>query len=270
VNEDLKKWLPWILVGVLALALTGFIIAGLGVGDSVAGDTTTTVPSTTSTVTETTTTVPETTTSGVLETTTTTTAPKTTTTAPPETTTTTLAPVTTTTPAAAVVELSDEGIVAGTGWLSFGFNDEDAIVAVTAVLGAPTQDSGWIDAFSSPYGVCPAPVVRGVHWDQFVMLFTQAETDFWSGGVPHFYAYNYYGDAADLETTEGIAIGDTLAQLKAAYPGPKLEILENPFDPSAGFWIYDRQMWTSMSGSATGQADADTIDSINGGIGCGE
>jgi hypothetical protein len=29
-------------------------------------------------------------------------------------------------------------------------------------------------------------------------------------------------------------------------------------------------MWTSMSGFATGQADADTIGSINGGIGCGE
>jgi hypothetical protein len=227
------------------------------------GETTTTNLETTSTAAETTTTVQETTTTET---------PETTTSAPPETTTTTttLPPETTTTASPGTVELHDEGIHAGAEWLYFGFDDEAAIAAVTAVLGAPSEDSGWIEAFSSPYGVCPAPVVRGVHWDSLILLFTQADTDFWSGGIPHFYAYNYYGDAANLETTEGIAIGDTLAQLKAAYPGPKLEIHENPFDPSAGFWLYDRQMWTSMSGFATGQADADTIGSINGGMGCGE
>jgi len=255
VNKNLRIWLPWIAVGVMALILAFVLISDAGDEDVAAGDTTTTSVETTSTVAEATTTTapPETTTTA---------PPETTTTAPPETTTTAAAPVT--------VELSDEGIYAGAAWLHFGFDDEAAIAAVSAVLGAPSEDSGWIEAFSSPYGVCPAPVVRGVHWDSLILLFTQADTDFWAGGVSHFYAYNYYGDAANLETTEGIAIDDTLAQLKAAYPGPKLEILENPFDPSAGFWLYDRQMWTSISGFATGQADADTIGSINGGMGCGE
>jgi hypothetical protein len=265
VNANLQKWLPWIAVGVMALILAVVVVANLGGDDVAVGESTTTNLETTSTAAETTTTVQETTTTET---------PETTTSAPPETTTTTttttLPPETTTTASPGTVELHDEGIYAGAEWLYFGFDDEAAIAAVTAVLGAPSEDSGWIEAFSSPYGVCPAPVVRGVHWDSLILLFTQADTDFWSGGVPHFYAYNYYGDAANLETTEGVAIGDTLARLKAAYPGPKLEIHENPFDPSAGFWLYDRQMWTSMSGFATGQADADTIGSINGGIGCGE
>ena len=262
MSEDLKKWLPWIAVGVMALILAIVVISDLGREDVVASETTTTSLETTSTVAETITTVPEATTTVPPETTTTT--------VPPETTTTTVPPETTTTAVTETVELHDEGIYAGAEWLYLGFDDEAAITSVTAVLGAPTDDSGWIEAFSSPYGVCPAPVVRGVHWNSLILLFTQANTDFWSGGVPHFFAYDYYGDAANLETTEGIAIGDTIAQLKVAYPGPKLEILENPFDPSAGFWLYDRQLWTSISGFATGQADADMIGSINGGQGCGE
>lgn len=262
MNEKLQKWLPWIAVGVMALILGLVVITNLGGEEVAIGETTTTDLEITTTIAETTTTtIPDTTTTET---------PETTTTATPETTTTTLPPETTTTAAPGTVDLHDEGIYAGAVWLHFGFSDEDAIAAVTAVLGAPTEDSGWIEAFSSPYGVCPAPVVRGVHWDSLTLLFTQAETDFWSAGVPHFFAYNYYGDAANLETTEGIAIGDTLGQLRAAYPGPKLEIHENPFDPSAGFWLYDRQTWTSMSGFATGQADPDTIGSINGGRGCGE
>jgi len=264
VNEDLKKWLPWILVGVLALALTGFIIAGLGGGDTVAGDTTTTVPSTTSTVADTTTTLPETTTSGVPETTTTT-VPETTTTAPPETTTTTLAPVTTTTTAAAVVELSDEGIQAGDTWVYFGYDDEATIAAVSAVLGSPTIDSGWVEE-----PLCPPPAVRTVRWNDLWLLFTQADTDFWSGGVPHFFTFYYSGATPEIYTTEGIGLGSSLEMLEAAYGGPSYTIGESPFAVGEGFWTYDLQTWTGMWGFATGQTAVDTVTAINGGQGCGE
>jgi hypothetical protein len=256
VSEGLKKWLPWIAVGVMAVILAVVVIANRGDGDIAAVETTTTVTETTTTTIEPTTTVPETTT----------TVTETTTTAPPPDTT------TTSTAAPETVALTDEGIYAGDVWLHFGFDDESAIAAVTAVLGAPTNDSGWVDALSSPYGVCPPPVVRGVHWGSLTLLFTQSDTDFWSAGIPHFYAYNYFANEppVDLETTEGVAVGDSIGMLKAAYPGPKLVIDEDPFDPAAGIWLYDIETWTGMWGFATGQSDAHAITSINGGQGCGE
>ena len=71
-------------------------------------------------------------------------------------------------------------------------------------------------------------------------------------------------------TTEGIGIGSTLGDLKGAYDPAKIEIEEAFFDPGQGFWSYDLQSWTGLWGFATGQGEADTINSINGGRGCGE
>ena len=223
-------------------------------------DSTTTVPATLTTTSSTsTTTVPATTT--------TTEAPTTTTTEPS--TTTTEATTTTTTTLPAVLELSDEGIQAGATWTPFGTTEDDAIAAVSTILGAPTDDSGWVDSFSV-YGTCPPPVVRGVHWGAFVMLLTQAETDFWSAGVPHFFAWYYTDVPPDIATTEGLVLGDTLGTLEALYGGPLLVIDEDPFDPSGGIWSYDLQSWTGLSGFADGQDPSSTITSINGGRGCGE
>jgi len=219
---------------------------------------TTTVPVTTTTVPVTTTTVPVTTTTS---------APVTTTTVPA--TTTTTVPVTTTTAPGGTVELNWPGIQAGPTWVWLGMMEDDAIAAVTAVLGSPTDDSGWVDSFSQ-YGTCPGSTVRGVHWGDFIMLFTQADTDFWIGGVPHFFAYYYAGTTPLLKTTEGITIGSTLEELEAAYGGPELVIDENPFDPSAGFWKYRLSTWLGMSGGLTGRTPTDTVLSINGGQGCGE
>ncbi|VAV90677.1 hypothetical protein MNBD_ACTINO01-179, partial [hydrothermal vent metagenome] len=98
----------------------------------------------------------------------------------------------------------------------------------------------------------------------------QADTDFWIGGVPHFFAYYYAGTTPLLTTTEGITIGSTLEELEAAYGGAELVIDENPFDPSAGFWKYRLSTWLGMSGGLTGRTPNDTVLSINGGQGCGE
>ena len=88
----------------------------------------------------------------------------------------------------------------------------------------------------------------------------------------HFFYYFYGGssDPTGLLTTEGIGIGSTLGDLKGAYDPAKIEIEEAFFDPGQGFWSYDLQPWTGLWGFATGQGDADTITSINGGRGCGE
>jgi hypothetical protein len=230
------------------------------------GDATTTTTSTSST------TVP-----AVSSTTgsTTTVAPTTTTTTTPTTTTTTTATTTTTIPAGStttvdvVVQLTDEGIDTGAVWVPFGTREADAVAALTAALGPPTDDSGWVDAFSV-FGTCPPPVVRGVQWDAFVMLFTRAETDFWSAGVPHFFAWYYTDVPPDLTTSEGLVIGDTIATLQSLYGGADLEIGEDPFDPTAAVWSYDLVGWTGLSGYADSQDPSGVITSINGGRGCGE
>ena len=162
------------------------------------------------------------------------------------------------------VTLTEHGLHAGDVWIYFGYNDEDAISAVTAVLGPPTSDSGWVDE-----PLCPPPVVRTVRWNDLWLLFTKANTDFWSAGVPHFFTYQYSGPTPELFTTEGIGVGSSLADLTAAYGGPDLVIDESPFD-SGGFWTYKAASWTGMSGFATGQAGTDLVTSIQGGRGCGE
>jgi hypothetical protein len=151
----------------------------------------------------------------------------------------------------------------------FGFDDDDAVAAVAAVLGTPTHDSGWVDAFSD-YGACPWPEVRGVHWNDFIMLFTKAETDFWSEGVPHFFAYYFTGPAPELLTIEAVGIGSSVGDLELAYGGPLYTMDESFFDPSVGFWTYDLQTWTGLWGYSTGQTPAHAVTSINGGRGCGE
>jgi len=258
MNPTLKQWLPWIAVLVMALILAFMIGANVGDDDADALDTTTTGQVTTSSVAETTTSeAPDTTTTSV---------PDTSTTTPPDTTTTTAAPVTTTTGTAAeVVELSDEGIQAGDTWVPFGFDDEDAIVAVSAILGSPTIDSGWVE---DP--ICPLPVVRTVRWDDFWMLFTQAETDFWSAGVPHFFTFFYSGPTPELYTTEGIGLGSSVEMLEAAYGGTSYTMEESPWVASEGYWTYDLQDWTGLWGYSTGQLGAHAVTAINGGEGCGE
>lgn len=228
-----------------------------------AGETSTTLTTTSSTSTSaptetTTTTVPDETTTTATETTTTAAV-----------TTTTVAATTTTTVEESTLELSDEGVQAGATWVPFGTIDEEAITAVAAVLGSPTNDSGWVDSFSV-YGTCPWPVVRGVHWDAYVMLFTQADTDFWTGGVPHFFGWYYTDVVPAIATTEGLVIGDTLATVEALYGGPKLDINEDLFDPSGGVWLYDMVGFTGLWGFADGQNPDSVISSINGGQGCGE
>lgn len=257
------KWIIGILAGVIVLLL----IVVIWLATSTSSSTTTTVAagSTTTTTappdtTTTTTAPPETTTTTVAETTTT---------APPETTTTTEPTTTTSELPPDVLEMSDEGLQAGSTWTPFGTLDEEAIAAISAVLGSPTHDSGWVDHFSV-YGTCPPPVVRGVHWDSLTVLFTQADTDFWTGGVPHFFAWYYTSVPPDIATTLDLRIGDTLQRVEDVYGGPKLEVHEAPFDPSSGIWLYDMVGWTGIWGYLDGLNPGSVVQSINGGQGCGE
>ncbi|MCL1587450.1 MAG: hypothetical protein M3092_03455 [Actinomycetia bacterium] len=268
MDDSLKVRLPWVGRGTIFLIIVAALFLGGCGGDDAALTTTTTVPSATTVPEPTTTAVAPTTTvvGGIIAitvpttTTTTTTTTAATTEAPPATVPATIAPAA----APATVEFTNHGIYAGETWIYFGWDDEDTIAAVTAVLGAPTIDLGW-DADS----ICPSPS-RTVKWDDLLLLFTKADTDFWIGGVPHFFTYQYSGSTPELFTTEGIGLGSTLSDLDDAYGGPDLIITESPFVLGEGFWTYKDAPWTGMWGFATGQSPADTVTSINGGAGCGE
>lgn len=253
----MKKYLlVWLSVALFA--------AACGSSDDASETTVTTIVTTSS---STPTTIVATTTTTTAATTTTTTAATTTTTEAATTTTTTEPP-----PAEpATIRLTRVGVQAGEVWVPFSEDDDVAVAAIEAVLGAPTKDTGWIPSWGD-YGACPEPMMRAVEWGSLITLYTTAENDFWSPeGVQHFYAYNYFDNAPPLGllTPEGIGVGSTLADLEAAYPG-EIEVDEAFFDSSLGFWSYRLATWTGMWGYATGQAADSTITSINGGQGCGE
>lgn len=178
------------------------------------------------------------------------------------------------------VQLTDEGIYVGSEWYPFGSDDDETVDALTGALGTPVEDTGWLDSLTDGwdrFGVCPSPEVRGVMWGEgddvsLQLLFTTGDSDFWTGGVEHFFAF-YYSDTSQpegLTTPEGIGVGSSLGQLQDAYDPAMIQIEEAFFDPSLGAWSYDLQGWTGLWGFATGQTDAHVITSVNGGRGCGE
>lgn len=154
----------------------------------------------------------------------------------------------------------------GLGDAAFGVNVEEVIDYISSIAGAPTSDSGWADPFSA-FGVCPGTEVRGVTWGDLLVLFS--DESLVASGRRHFFSYSY-GPAftdrprpAAMRTPEGITVGSSVAELRAAYP----EVIVNPADDifAAHFYVND-----NFRGFLTGDTDADTVDSIIGGVGCGE
>lgn len=253
-----KRIIIWlsVAVGVLLLAV---IIAALGrrspeeelsVGVVVNETTTTTVmDTTTSTVAETTTSVAETTTSVQ------------------DTTTSSEATTSTSTPASEVLTLEGDGL----GPVSFGDPAEAVITALTALLGQPDDDSGWVEATSSPFGVCPGDQVRGVQWASLLTLYSDGETAYGPAGVHHFFAYVdslFQGDeTVGLETAEGVGLGDSRQDLEETY-GDRVTITED--EVFGVFFQIDVEepaiLWGHLSDTAP---DAQIVD-IRGGNGCGE
>ncbi len=249
------------LIGLLLLAILVWLALGGDEGETAAGTTTSSAVSSTDPADTSTTTLPATSTTATSSTTSSTSSTTTTSTTSTTTTTTTIAPLL----------LEADGI----GAVDFGADPDTAIAYATAALGPPKRDSGWIDSFSV-YGTCPGPVVRGVEWGGpadwygFVLLFTQAATSYQPAGVPHLFGYYYIDgtDPAGLGTPEGIFIGSSVADAQAAYPTLQLfddEIFGTTWrvddDPSDDAILY---------GSTSGTDPADIIETINGGVTCGE
>ncbi|HNJ97987.1 MAG TPA: hypothetical protein PLV13_07670 [Ilumatobacteraceae bacterium] len=175
---------------------------------------------------------------------------------------TTSSTTTTMPPAVTGLELSAEGL----GNALFGAGDSGVLAYVRAILGDPSDDSGWIDPFASGH-TCSGSEVRFVRWDDLMLTFSDDSPA--GSGYRHFAGYSY-GPAADtvmnpygLETEGGIGVGDSVDNLKAVYPG----VLVNGADELSGpsFFIQD-----GLMGFLTGTSGDDTIISFVGGWGCGE
>ena len=180
-----------------------------------------------------------------------------------DTTTTTLSgdtdPTTPATTGAAVatgIALSSEGL----GIIPLGTEPEAAIAAVSADLGAPTFDSGWLDA-----GNCPGTEYREVSWGGLVLQFNDAADATAPEGGRHFFGYAYSGSEPSLTTVEGIGLGATVAELDAAYG----EALSTEDNPAIGpMWQVEADLF--FGGGLSGIAADSVVTSIQGGIPCAE
>ncbi len=155
--------------------------------------------------------------------------------------------------------------------MPFGTEAGEAVTTITAVLGEPDEDSGWIPSFSG-FGNCPGEQVRGLRWATMWLLMTDGDTEWRSDESPHFFAYLnsvFYGDGQSLGlvTDEGIGLGDPVTTLESAYGA---EVLIT-FDELIEGFIFNIEVPEPgrLGGGLTGDGDDDLITSVDGGQGCG-
>ncbi len=161
----------------------------------------------------------------------------------------------------------------GLGVASFGAEPEATIADLTAALGLPDEDSGWIDSFSG-FGTCPGSEVRVVRWDELEVYFTDLTTaygDYPDPGGPHFFSWlaatfvDEEPPAYGFATAEGVAPGSPVSFVREAYGEDRVEIAyEEAFD----IWFLD--IGGELGGTVSGQSPNDLVTSLQAGFGCGE
>jgi len=161
------------------------------------------------------------------------------------------------------------------GDIRFGVEPDAAIEYVTALLGDPTSDTGWIDSFSE-FGTCPGTEVRGVHWGDLLLLFGD-ESDF-DSGVRHFYQWQYgptgdgptgdgptdddIADPLGPATDGGITMGSTVSDIDRVYDNAEIftDVVFGPgFELEPGLW-----------GTLSDDAPTGRVLALYGGTPCGE
>jgi hypothetical protein len=164
-------------------------------------------------------------------------------------------------PAAPTVVLARDGL----GIATFGAAADETIASVTAVLGEPDEDSGWVDPLT--VGACDGDEARFVAWGALYLYFSDRSA--FGDGERHFFGYSY-GSVDDLEaipeglaTPEGIGLGTTVAFLRAGYPDVVVEPGEEGL-LAPSFYVDE-----ALGGRLTGTADDDLVTVITGGDPCG-
>ncbi len=153
----------------------------------------------------------------------------------------------------------------GLGDYPFGAAADPTIAQLTAILGPPTTDSGWVASFDSPFGVCPGDEVRGVTWNGLLVLF--ADATLIVSGQRHMFHYVYGPEAtpAGLAGETGIGLGSTVAALRAGYPD--VSVFDDELLGTAAFSVGGA---AGLGGTLTDTSDAGIVTTITGGEGCGE
>jgi hypothetical protein len=257
-RPDLAGRAIWVLGGLLAVGLA--LVATTLFGDrggNPADSTTTTSPALATTVTT------------AFATTAPTSTPASSTTQPPTTaaaTSTTAFPTTTADPLEVLV-LGDQSI----GPLRMGAEPEGVIGQLTAWLGEPDEDTGWVDSFNQ-FGTCPGTETRLVRWVSLVSFFTNGATAWAPDNTRHFFHYTHSasaggGEVLTFRTAKGIALGSSVSDLREAY-GSELSVTDDPlFDT---IWEVASEGPGLLWGSASNSSDDGLVTAINGGLGCGE
>ncbi|MDQ3469511.1 MAG: hypothetical protein M3487_07070 [Actinomycetota bacterium] len=175
---------------------------------------------------------------------------------------TTAAPPTTATPttvAPVTLTLQRDGLAVA----AFGTDADATVAAVTAALGAPTEDTGWVDPLT--ISTCAGTELRRVSWGVLSLLFGDPA----GAGARVFFAYSYGdvsglgGQPAGLVTPEGLGLGTPVVDLRTAYPAVTINAGEEGLVESS-FFVDD-----ALAGLLTGATDTDSVTVIFGGPFCG-
>jgi len=167
----------------------------------------------------------------------------------------------------------------GLGIAALGDRPEDVIEALNGRYGSPVEDSDWIPAGESGFGICPGTLVRVVDYGQLAVAMSDGPTDYGAAGQRHLFAYTVaarnpddpaaeYGDGP--QTAKGIGVGSTVLDLRAAFGGG-LVVREGQNDPfGSNFVVTDADGTELLYGSLTDATETGLVTTINGGQLCGE
>jgi len=161
--------------------------------------------------------------------------------------------------AATALELSATGV----GLSSFQADPDQSIQYISSILGAPTSDSGWVDAATSPFGVCPGTSVRGVRWGDLLLLYGDLAA---ADGVRAFFGYSLgsttrpaTGKPGGVRTANGLTLASTVAAVRTAYPDASIVDGTPPTFDLAG---------SGVGGTISDISQTGVVTSIYGGTGC--
>ena len=154
----------------------------------------------------------------------------------------------------------------GLGGATFGADPDAVVRYMSAILGAPTSDTGWVATASLAPLQCRGTQARFVVFHDLQLFFSD-ESGYAKDRL-HFAAFKYGPAAGDhidpygLATDAGMKIGATVAEMKKAYP--KLGLNQpSQAHPYPGFSIRH-----GLTGILTGLLDTDTVTGFIGGSAC--
>lgn len=179
------------------------------------------------------------------------------------TTTTTTVPPTTIPPPLGV----DELVLTPTalGQAQMGTDPDQVVSYVSAILGSPTSDTGWVTPES--FVACAGTTVRRVEWGALGVMFGDESAV--ASGRTHLMSYSYGlvgrldAEPQGLLTAEGLGLGSSVDQLLTAYPEALIDEGDPDVDIPPSFYVSDE--WRGL---LSGAEPDDLVLVVLAGPGC--